>query len=174
MSSCASLQHLIIDGSPKWDIYRTVPVSLSGSSSAAASMPQASRAAPAAKREALPAPAKRDPLLEAATAGGVLLDSGKYTFQVKATFYVCQCGIKNARRLAEWDMQAAALRMLVSDFKKDFGNISNPMAWSQVGFELTTRALHCRLIRAQQKQSRMLHRATQQCLQEKQMLMGAG
>ena len=89
MSSCGSLQHLIIDGSPKWDIYRTVPVRLSGSS-AAASMPQASKAAPAAKREAAPAPAKRDPLLEAATAGGVLLDSGKYTFQVKAMFYVCQ------------------------------------------------------------------------------------
>ena len=98
MSSCGSLQHLIIDGSPKWDIYRTVPVSLSGSSSAAASMPQASKAAPAVKREAAPALAKRDPLLEAATAGGVLLDSGKYTFQVKATFCVCQCGIKNARR----------------------------------------------------------------------------
>lgn len=89
MRSCGSLQHLIIDGSPKWDIYRTVPVSLSGSSSAAASVPQASKAAPAAKR---------DPLLEAATAGGVLLGSGKYTFQVKTTFYVCQCGIKNARR----------------------------------------------------------------------------
>ena len=74
----ASMQHLIVDGSPKWDIYRTVPVSSAPSSSAAASTPQA------ANNEAAlaPAPAKRDPLLDAATAGGVLLGSGKYTFQV--------------------------------------------------------------------------------------------
>ena len=75
----ALLQHLIIDGSPKWDIYRTVPVSAASSSAAAASMPQA------VKKEAAPAsaPAQRDSLLEAATAGGVLLGSGKYTFQVR-------------------------------------------------------------------------------------------
>ena len=75
------MQHLIIDGSPKWDIYRTVPVSSSSSTSAAASMPQPTKAAPAEK-SAPAAPAKRDRLLEAATKGGVLLSSNDYTFQV--------------------------------------------------------------------------------------------
>ena len=74
--SPGSLQHLIIDGSPKWDIYRTVPVASTPRSSAAASTPQA------VKREAVPAPPQRDALLDAATAGGVLLGSGSYTFQV--------------------------------------------------------------------------------------------
>ncbi|CAK0783226.1 hypothetical protein CVIRNUC_006425 [Coccomyxa viridis] len=73
-------QHLIIDGSPKWDIYRTVPVSCSPSTSAVASMPRATNAAPAEK-SAPAAPAKRDRLLEAATKGGVLLSSSDYTFQ---------------------------------------------------------------------------------------------
>ena len=68
------MQHLIIDGSPKWDIYRTVPVSSSSSRPPVASMPQASKAAPA-ERSAAAAPAKRDRLLEAATKGGVLLGS---------------------------------------------------------------------------------------------------
>ncbi|CAL5220910.1 g3005 [Coccomyxa viridis] len=75
-------QHLIIDGSPKWDIYRTVAVSSAPSSPAAASLPQAVKSQ-ALKMEAAPAsaPAQRDSLLDAATAGGVLLGSGKYTFQ---------------------------------------------------------------------------------------------
>ena len=72
----ALLQHLIIDGSPKWDIYRTVPVTSGPSSSMAASAPQA------VKREAGLESPQRDSLLDAATAGGVLLGSGNYTFQV--------------------------------------------------------------------------------------------
>lgn len=64
--------------------------------------------------------------------------------------------------------------MLDSNFRKNFASMPNPMSWAQVGFELMTCASHCRLIRAKQKQNRMLHRATQQCLQEKPMRTGAG
>ena len=83
------MQHLIIDGSPKWDIYRSVPVSSSSSTPAVASMPQATKAAPAEK--SVPAaPVKRDRLLEAATKGGVLLSSNDYTFQV-ASLSLMRC-----------------------------------------------------------------------------------
>ena len=83
------VQHLIIDGSPKWDIYRTVPVSCSPSTSAVASMPQATNAA-TAEKSAPAAPAKRDRLLEAATKGGVLLSSSDYTCQVE-TLALMRC-----------------------------------------------------------------------------------
>ena len=64
--------------------------------------------------------------------------------------------------------------MLDLNFRKNFVSMPNPMSWAQVGCELMTCASHCRLIRTKQKESRMLHRATQHCLQEKQMLTGAG
>ena len=86
-----SLQHLIIDGSPKWDIYRTVPVASTPRSSAAASTPQA------VKREAVPAPPQRDALLDAATAGGVLLGSGNYTFQVTGIFAQIRVSMHDSR-----------------------------------------------------------------------------
>ena len=83
------VQHLIIDGSPKWDIYRTVPISSASSTSAVASVPQTTKAA-SAERSAPAAPAKRDRLLEAATKGGVLLSSKDYTSQV-ASLSLMRC-----------------------------------------------------------------------------------
>ena len=88
-------------------------VSTSGIKSTAASTPQAleiePEAAPAPAQRPHQRPARRDPLLEAATAGGVLLDSGSFSFKVMASVHL----------QASWDVLVETEKLLFLNMTKD-------------------------------------------------------
>ena len=67
-------QNLIIDGSPQWEVYRTVPVGSGGAAGTSASQSEPSstgRTNAAASAE-----------YSAATAGGLILNTKTFTFEV--------------------------------------------------------------------------------------------
>ncbi|BDA47699.1 hypothetical protein COCOBI_10-5500 [Coccomyxa sp. Obi] len=68
-------RNLIIDGSPQWEVYRTVPVSISGASGAAAL--QAEPSSTGRDKSAIAAAAE----YSAASAGGLILNTETFTFE---------------------------------------------------------------------------------------------
>lgn len=72
-------QNLIIDGSPQWGVYRTVPISLSGASGVAAL--QAEPASTGRDKSAMAAAAE----YSAASAGGLILNTKTFTFEVSSS-----------------------------------------------------------------------------------------
>lgn len=69
------LQNFIIDGSPQWEIYRTVPVSTSA-------ITQPAQQTAVANRKGAQSESSQSTALRSATAGGLILNSQTLRFEV--------------------------------------------------------------------------------------------
>lgn len=81
-------QNLIIDGSPQWEVYRTVPIDISGASGVAAL--QAEPSSTGRSKSAIAAAAE----YSAASAGGLILNTKTFTFEVSPScLLLCNASI---------------------------------------------------------------------------------